>query len=100
MFDYTAGTEKAVAMWVFCNGHRAGCTTHTLPQAQAIYLPVIEEEETEAVVGIVLEEKREIETFEYDIITAMLDEAGLVLGRIRRLEELQRSRWTQEGMGD
>lgn len=80
---YTAGTERAVAAWVFGNGHRAGCTTHTLPEAQAIYLPVMGEgESVVAVVGLVLEERREINTTEYDIIMAMLDEAGLVLERI------------------
>lgn len=96
--DYTARTERAVVTWVFGNGHRAGCTTHTLPDAQAIYLPVMEGENVMAVVGMVLEEKREIGTFEYDIITAMLDEAALVLERIQRIEELKRNQWTQEGM--
>ncbi|MDO4337811.1 MAG: DUF4118 domain-containing protein [Eubacteriales bacterium] len=80
--DYTAKTEQAVAAWVFGNGHRAGCTTHTLPGAKAIYLPVMGGENVTAVVGIVLEEKREIDVFEYDIIMAMLDEAALVLERV------------------
>lgn len=88
ILDYTAKTEKAVAAWVFGNGHRAGCTTHTLPDAQAIYFPVMGDENVTAVVGIVLEEKREIHTFEYDIIMAMLDEAALVLERLARIEEM------------
>lgn len=88
ILDYTAKTEKAVAAWVFGNGHRAGCTTHTLPDAQAIYFPVMGDENVTAVVGIVLEEKREIHTFEYDIIMAMLDEAALVLERLGRIEEM------------
>jgi two-component system sensor histidine kinase KdpD len=86
--DYTVRSEQAVAAWVFGNGHRAGCTTHTLPDAQAIYLPVMAEETVTAVVGIVLEEKREIDPFEYDIIMVMLGEAALVLERIWRIEEL------------
>lgn len=95
---YTNTEEKAVVSWVFGNGHRAGCTTHTLPQAQAIYIPVIGEENVDAVVGMVLEERREMDVFEYDIIMAMLDEAGLVLERIQRMDELKRSQWAQEGM--
>ncbi len=95
---YTNREEKAVVSWVFGNGHRAGCTTHTLPQAQAIYIPVIGEENVDAVVGMVLEERREMDVFEYDIIMAMLDEAGLVLERIQRMNELKRSQWAQEGM--
>ena len=46
------------------------------------------DENVTAVVGIVLEEKREIHTFEYDIIMAMLDEAALVLERLGRIEEM------------
>lgn len=96
--EYTSENEKAVVNWVFGNGHRAGCTTHTLPDVQAIYLPVMDGENVMAVVGMVLEEKREIAAFEYDIITAMLDEAALVLERIQRIDELKRDQWIQEGM--
>lgn len=88
--SYTSPEEKAVAGWVFGNGHRAGCTTHTLPSARAIYLPVMEGENVSAVVGMVLEERREIAPFEYGLITAMLDETALVLERIGKIEELGR----------
>ena len=57
---YTSQTERAVVSWVFKNGHQVGCTTHTLPDAQAIYLPVMDKEHVTAVVGLVLEERREI----------------------------------------
>lgn len=97
---YTSETEQAVAAWVFGNGRRAGCTTHTLPDALVIYLPVMEGENVLAVVGMVLEERREIGSFEYDIIMAMLDEAALVLERIRRIDELKRDLWSQEGTGE
>lgn len=95
---YTDKKERAVADWAFQNGHRAGCTTHTLPDAQAIYLPVMDGENVSAVVGLILEERREIGTFEYDIITTMLDEAALVLERIENIEDLRRSQWNLEGM--
>ena len=49
---------------------------------------------------MVLEERREIGSFEYDIIMAMLDEAALVLERIRRIDELKRDLWSQEGTGE
>lgn len=86
---YTSQTERAVVSWVFKNGHRAGCTTHTLPDAQAIYLPVMDKEHVTAVVGLVLEERREIGSFEYDVISAILGEAALVLERIDKIEALQ-----------
>mgnify|MGYP000511953400 FL=1 len=44
-----------------------------------------------AVVGMVLEEKREIAVFEYNLISAMLDEAALVLERIQKMEDLAES---------
>ena len=80
-------SEQAVAAWVFENGHRAGCTTHTLPSAAAIYLPVKEYDNVKAVIGMVLEERREIETFEYDLICAMLGEAALVLDRFENTDK-------------
>ena len=33
--------EKAVVQWVAANHHRAGACTHTLPEAKAMYLPVL-----------------------------------------------------------
>lgn len=88
--QYTSQTERAVALWVFENGHRAGCTTHTLPEAKSIYLPVMDDEKVSAVVAMVLEERREIGTFEYDLISAMLGEAALVLERIQKIEDIAR----------
>lgn len=89
--DYTSRAEQAVVRWVFENGHRAGCTTHTLPSAKAIYLPVMEDDNVSAVVGMVLEERREIAVFEYNLISAMLGEAALVLERIQKMEDLVKS---------
>lgn len=80
MKEYTVTTERAVAQWVFKNHHRAGTCTSTLPGAKAIYFPVEDNEVVYAVVGIVLEERREIPTFEYGLLSAMRNEAALVLG--------------------
>ena len=87
---YTDIREQSVVSWVFENGHRAGCTTHTLPDAEAIYLPVMDGEKVLAVVGMVLEERREIGSFKYDIISAILNEAAFVLERIERIETAKR----------
>lgn len=84
MKEYTVSEERAVAQWVFQNHHRAGTCTSTLPGAKAIYLPVQSNERVYAVVGIVLEERREIAPFEYGLLSAMLNEAALVLERYHR----------------
>lgn len=74
--------ERAVVDWVMANKKRAGCCTHTLPDAKAMYLPIKTSDEIYGVMGIVLEEKREIPPFEYGLLTAMLNEAALVFARI------------------
>ncbi len=88
--DYTDIKESSVVSWVFKNGHRAGCTTHTLPDARAMYLPVMDGENVMAVVGLVLEQRREIGVFQYDIISAILDEAAFVIERIDRIEKIKK----------
>ena len=69
--------EMAVAQWVASNHHRAGVTTHTLPDAQAMYLPIQDAEDVRGVMGIVLEERRPIQDFEYGLLIAMLNETGV-----------------------
>ena len=81
MKEYVVKSERAAAQWVFQNHHRAGTCTSTLPGAKALYLPVQNNEKVFAVVGIVLEERREIAPFEYGLLIAMLNEAALVLER-------------------
>lgn len=71
--------ERGVAAWVFKNHHRAGACTSTLSGAKAMYLPVEDHETVYAVLGIVLEERREIPAFEYGLLNAMCNEAALVL---------------------
>lgn len=77
--ECTSSAERGVARWVFQNHHRAGACTSTLSGAKAIYLPVQDHETVYAVVGIVLEERREIPSFEYGLLSAMRNEAALVL---------------------
>ena len=60
-------SEKAVAKWVAANHHRAGACTHTLSTAKAMYLPVQDEENVKGVMGIFLEERRQIQEFKYGL---------------------------------
>lgn len=71
--------ERAVAQWVVANHHRAGACTHTLPSAKAMYLPIQGTEEVKGVIGIVLEERRQIQEFKYGLLIAMLNETGVKL---------------------
>lgn len=71
--------ERAVAQWAASNRHRAGTCTHTLPDANAMYLPVQSTEEVKGVMGILLEERRPVNDFEYGLLIAMLNETGVKL---------------------
>lgn len=71
--------ERAVAQWAASNRHRAGTCTHTLPDANAMYLPVQSTEDVKGVVGILLEERRPVNDFEYGLLIAMLNETGVKL---------------------
>lgn len=73
------GKERAVAQWAASNRHRAGTCTHTLPDANAMYLPVQSTEDVRGVMGILLEERRPVNDFEYGLLIAMLNETGVKL---------------------
>ena len=69
--------EIAIAQWVATNKERAGVCTNTLPNANAMYLPIEDGEKTKGVIGIVLKEKRPLQDFQYEILSALLNEAGV-----------------------
>lgn len=77
--QYIDTQEKAVVQWVIANNHRAGACTQTLPDAKAMYLPIQDENEVKGVMGIVLEERRQIPESKYELLIAMLNEAGVKL---------------------
>lgn len=79
MAAFLTPQEKAVAKWVAANHHRAGACTHTLSTAKAMYLPVQDEENVKGVMGIFLEERRQIQEFKYGLLIAMLNETGVKL---------------------
>ena len=70
-----AGSGTVVA----ANHHRAGACTHTLPDAKAMYLPIQDARDVKGVMGILLEERRPIQEFEYGLLIAMLNETGVKL---------------------
>ncbi|MFR3451451.1 MAG: hypothetical protein ACLTSX_07450 [Collinsella sp.] len=59
--------ERAVATWTFNNNKHAGASTHTLPEAQCLYLAVRAGNEVFGVVGIDLK-GRVLEAFEHSIV--------------------------------
>ena len=76
---YLGPDETAVASWVQKNNKHAGATTNTLPNAKCLYLAVRGEGSALAVAGIAIEEGREPDAFEKNLMLAIVDECGLVL---------------------
>ena len=77
--EFLTESERGVAEWVFKNNKHAGATTNTLPSAKCLYLAVRGEGSALAVAGIAIEEGREPDAFEKNLMLAIVDECGLVL---------------------
>ena len=82
-------SEEAVAEWVLKNNKHAGATTSTLPSAKCLYLSIRGTGGALAVVGISVEGERHIQSFEKNLMVALLDECGLALEKERTLLEKQ-----------
>ncbi len=90
--QFLTADERAVAQWVYKNNKRAGATTNTLPGAKCLYFAVRGPARASAVVGIVLD-GGELESFETNLLGAVLGECALALekdrlDRVKRRTEL------------
>ncbi|MBU5625423.1 sensor histidine kinase KdpD [Oscillibacter sp. MSJ-2] len=82
------GAERAVAQWVMQNNKHAGATTNTLPSAKCLYMAVRGSGRALAVVGIAIGAGEKLDTFEKNLMVAILDECGLALEK----EEMTRAK--------
>lgn len=80
-------SEEAVAEWVLKNNKHAGATTNTLPSAKCLYLSIRGTGGALAVVGISVEGGHRIQSFEKNLMVALLDECGLALEKERTMLE-------------
>lgn len=86
---YTNADEQAVASWVLQNKKSAGATTDTLPGAKVWYLHISNRSNVLAVLGIVLNNKEEIDPFERSLLYAMLNEMSFAIDKYN-LNEVQK----------
>ncbi|WMJ23590.1 sensor histidine kinase KdpD [Paludicola sp. MB14-C6] len=77
--EYTSRSERAVAEWVYKNNKSAGATTTTLPNAKCLYLAVRGHHTVYAVVAVTMQPQTELDTYDRNLLIAMLGEFGLVL---------------------
>ena len=71
--------EEEAALWAWQHRSSAGATTGIRPEARRLYLPVMGQRETYAVVGLTLDKKRLPEPFVRNLLGAMVDQCGLAL---------------------
>lgn len=76
---YITEDERAVAQWVFKNKKHAGVTTNTLPGAKCLYLAIRNHEKSFAVVAIPIDKNETLDSFEKNLLIAILGESALSL---------------------
>ena len=84
-------SEEAAAEWVLKNNKHAGATTNTLPNAQCLYLSIWGTGGALAVVGIAVKENHPLQSFEKNLMVALLDECGLALEKELTMREKQKA---------
>ncbi len=80
---YETPDESAVAAWALKNCRHAGATTGTLPGAKNLYLAARSEDAVYAVVGISMAGAGELDSFEKNLLLALLDVVALAVERLR-----------------
>src|SRR4030095_15315415 len=75
--------EMSVAIWAFRNAKPAGCTTDTLPSADALYLPLLAPSGCIGVVGLRLKDRRELTLQQRNLLENFIGQIALVLDRQR-----------------
>ncbi len=83
---YLARDEFAVAQWVYTNNKHAGASTGTLAGAKALYMSIRSGDTVFAVIGIALEPGEKLDSFEKNLLVAMLGECALALEKESLLE--------------
>ena len=84
-------SEEAVAEWVLKNNKHAGATTNTLPNAKCLYLSIRGTGGALAVVGIAVKGSHPLQSFEKNLMVALLDECGLALEKEITMREKQKA---------
>lgn len=87
MFERFTLEEKAVAQWVQKNNKHAGATTNTLSNVKNYYLSVRGMQEVMGIVGIPIKSYEPLDTFEKNLIIAILNECGIIMERRRLSQE-------------
>ena len=83
---YINNEEYAAANWALQNRKHAGATTGTLPGAKSLYLTARNRDSVQAVVGISMANGQPLDSFEQNLLLALMDMLALAIERIRLSE--------------
>ncbi len=83
---YQTSDEYAVAQWVYTNNKHAGASTDTLSGTKALYMSIRSGDTVFAVIGIAMAEREKLDSFEKNLLVAMLAECALALEKQSLLE--------------
>lgn len=87
--------EQVVASWCWRNGCVAGRSTDTLPNAEHLFLPVVQEHSTLAVVGLPMEQKLLVPE-ERALLEAWLSLLGMLLAKAKLAKQAKEIAILQE----
>jgi two-component system sensor histidine kinase KdpD len=87
---------RAVAAWAFERGQAAGKFTDTLPDAQALYLPLQTSNHRLGVLGVLFEERDSWTLDENDLLETFAAQIAVMIESYRAIETAQQARVAEE----
>ena len=90
--EFFSDYEKNAVRWTLENNQYCGTGTKVFGRSRCLYLAVRVEQKVYGVVGIAMDEKKPLDSFESDMVYAILGECGLALQNeesVREREEIR-----------
>jgi len=88
--------ERAVAAWAFERKQAAGRFTDTLPDAQALYLPLLTSQHRLGVLGVHFDERDNWSIDEHDLLETFAGQIAVMIESYRAIETSQQARMAEE----
>jgi len=88
--------ERAVAAWAFERGQPAGRFTDTLPDAQALYVPLQTSKGRLGVMGVHFDGRENWTLDEHDLLETFASQIAVMIGSYRAIETVQQARVAEE----
>jgi two-component system sensor histidine kinase KdpD len=94
--DWIDDKEEGVATWAFLNNHPAGRFTDTLPESQAIYLPLSTTKGKNGVLALRLADRKSLGLEERELLAAITDQVAVMVERYLLIQQATQARLAEE----